>query len=533
MGKRTRWARCVALTLMLALVTACGGGVDRSAAPAESTDQLRVALALGDLPSLDPARSYSDSTGPLLGLFGDTLTAIPADDLNGVDPALATEWQASDDLKTYTFTLRPGVKFSTGTEMTSADVVFSFDRLKNIQGPSGYLTANIDTVQAPDPQTVVFTLLTPDSTFPTAVSTPYMSILDSAALKENGGVADESAASSDKTQQFLDSQTVGTGPYVLRSWTRNQELIFDANPDYWAEKPAFQSIVIRDIREASTQAQLLQGGDVDVALNIDPDTAKSLADKGVSIASTQSLNMVYLGINNGAPNVPQLGDPRVRQAIAKAIDYDGINATFADGNARPGAFIPLGLDGSEAVSPVQYDPEGARALLAEAGATGLNFDVTFANVNWYGVPQSALWQKITADLAAVGITINIRPAEYESWVEHYRNGESTLTTGLWAPDFPSSAQYFDILARPEGLLSKRLNTTIPEGEQLYQDYLSEDDPAARSRTAETIAKEFAAQSSVLPVLQPNTIVAHAPWVADFGYSAQYIVGLRTARPAES
>lgn len=533
MRSHVRWALSVLLAAVLLLLTACGGGGTQSVGTAAGSDELRVALALGDLSSLDPARSYSDANGPLLGLYGDTLTAIPQDNFEAVDPSLATKWSASDDLKTYTFTLRSGVKFPSGNEMTSADVAFSIDRLKNIQGASSYLAANVATIETPDPQTVVFTLASPDSTFPTLVSAPYMSVLDSAVLKAKGGVSDPSAATADKTQEFLDANTVGTGPYVLKSWTRNQEVVFEANPNYWGDKPAYKTITVKDIREASTQAQLLQGGDIDVALNIDPDTANSLKNRGVEISRSKSLNLVYLAMNNKAPGVPQLGDPRVRKAIEMAIDYDGISATFANGTPRPGAFVPLGLDGADAVSPVAHDPDGARKLLAEAGASELNFDVTFANVVWYGVPQSALWQKIKADLDAVGITVNIKPAEYESWVEGFRNGTSTLTTGLWAPDYPSSSGYFDVLARREGLFSKRLSTSIPDGEQLYQDYLSQQDAATRSKIAARIVQEFADQASVQPIVQPDTVVAHSSAVTGVGYSPQYILGLRTAKPAKA
>ena len=533
MNKTVRWVLPALLAVALLGLTACGGDPSQRHGGSGAASELRIALALGDLSSLDPARSYSDANGPLLGLFGDSLTATATDDFSAVNPGLATAWSASSDLTTYTFTLRRDVRFSTGNVMTADDVVFSFDRLKNLHGASSYLTANIAKVQASDPQTVVFTLTGPDSAFPMIVSTPYMSILDSKALKQNGGVSDPSAVTGDTTQGFLDSNTVGTGPYTLKSWTRNQEVVFEANPDYWGDKPAYQTIVIKDVREASTQAQLLQGGDVAVALNIDPDTAKSLTNRGVEISRSPSLNLVYLAVNSKAPSVPQLGDPRVRQAIQKAIDYDGISATFSSGTRRPAGFDPLGLDGAEAVPPVAYDPNGAKELLAKAGATGLNFDVTFANAVWYGVPQSALWQKIKADLNAVGITINIKPAEYESWVENYRGGMSTITTGLWAPDFPSASGYFEVLARPDGLLSKRLSTAIPNGEQLYLDYLSEQDKAKRSETAATIVREFVDQASVIPIVQPATIVAHLPTVTGIGYSAQYILDLRAAKPTKT
>lgn len=490
------------------------GGGD---AASEKSD-LVIGMALGDLATLDPARVLADAMQLVIPLYSDTLVDVDQDDPRKIVPAIATEWEVSDDLKTYTFTLRDDVTFPSGNKLTAEDVKFSLMRIKNVQGASAFKMGNVEKIDAVDETTVVFTLTGADSSFPSRMTAPYLAILDSKTLQENGGVADETAVDTDTAQEFLDTTTVGTGAYELSKWSRNADIVFTASDSYWGEEPTFQTITIRDIRDASTQRQLVEKGDIDIAMDIDPDTAASLEKAaGVKVVKEQSFNLNYIAIGNTAAN-PELQDQRVRQAIQAAIDYDGISAALADGAPRPAAVVPIGFLGADGVDPVQTDPERAKSLMKEAGVSDMSIDVTYANVTWYGVSQQALWEKMKADLAQIGITLNLVPAEYANWIAAYRAQELSLTSGLWAPEDFDSSSYFDPFGREEGIYGVRTKMTFPIGQELYTQYLSEKDADKREDIAVELITAMRDNATLIPIVQPNKIFVHSDQIDNVRYS---------------
>jgi peptide/nickel transport system substrate-binding protein len=519
-GSVRRRAGGLVTALVAAVVLgACGGGDDEAATVAADTSDLRIGIALGDLSTLDPAAEIADASQLVLPLTGDMLVDVDSSDPTKVVPRLAETWEINGDATEFTFTLRDGVTFSTGTAMTAQDVVTTFDRLRYFAGPPAFLLDTVSSIAAVDDRTVRFTLTGPDSAFLSKLAAPYLVVLDGEALLGNGGVADPSAPTADKAQTYLDETTIGTGPYVLDSWQRNEQVTFTANPDYWGEAPAFDQVTVLDIREAATQRQLLERGDLDIAMDLDPDTAKALeGSSGVTVSSTPSLNLIYLALNNAAPGVPELADVRVRQAIQLAVDYEGISTGLAGGAPRPAAVDPLGLQGADQVDPVETDAEAARRLLAEAGVSDLALEVTFANQTLYGIPLTTLWEKLQADLGEVGITLTLKPVEYDQWIAAFREGSLSLTTSLWAPDYIDTATYLDIFGRSEGLVAGRVKATLPAGEQLYQQYLAGTDEQARVDTAVQALEAMRDDASLIPVTQPNKILGFGSSLRGVAYS---------------
>jgi peptide/nickel transport system substrate-binding protein len=494
----------VAVAIAGALVLgACGGGSDEKSG---SSNELRIAMPLGDVASLDPARSLSDAMAVLLPLYGQTLVEADAKEPTKILPGLAESWK-KDSPTRYTFELRDGVKFTGGNTMTAEDVKFSLERIKNVAGPTAFKAEGIKSITAVDGDTVQFDLAAPDSTFIAKLATPYLAVLDSKKLKENGGVSDATAAKADKAQKFLDGSTAGTGPYILDKWSRNQQISLKANPDYWGEKPEFEKVVLVDVRDAATQRQLLEGGDVDVAMSIDPDTADSLKGaSGVEVTRTPAYNVIYLAMNNAHADAPELAKVEVRRAIQRAIDYDGI-AALAGGASRPAASVPLGFQGSDDVEPVKRNVEEAKTLLAKAGVKNLSLEITFANQVLYGVSLSTLWEKLKSDLAEVGITLTLKPVEYENWVGAFRAGELTMTTGLWAPDHIDSGGHFDVFARSEGTVGNRVKLNLGDNGRGYASYLAAPDDAAKEAIAKDLITKMRDDASLFALVQPETILA--------------------------
>ncbi len=528
--KRTISTALAACVVALSL-TACGSGSSDSDS-GNAADELRLGIALGDLATFDPARVLADAMQLVIPMYAETLVDVDQDDPKTVLPNLATSWEASEDLKTYTFKLRDDVTFPSGNTMTAEDVKFSLERVKNVQGASAFKMGIVDSVNVVDDTTVEFVLTGPDSSFPSRMAAPYLSVFDSKVLQENGAVSDASAVTADDAQAFMDKTTVGTGPYELEEWRRNSEVVFKLRDDYWGEAPAFDTIVLEDIRDASTQAQLVERGDIDIAMDIEPDTAASLEGKdGIKVVTEPSFNINYLAMNHQSKDAPELADDKVRQAIQMAVDYDGISSALADGAPRPAAVVPIGFVGADKVEPIGYDPDAAKKLLDEAGVSGLELDVEFANVTWYGVSQQSLWEKLQSDFDKVGIKVNIRPVEYEKWIEGYRAGEFSITSGLWAPEDFDSSSYFDPFGREAGIYGERTSMDFPIGQKLYDEYLAEKDPAGRETIAEELITAMRDDATLIPLFQANKFLVHSDAVTGVRYSPNKQIRLAEIKPS--
>ncbi len=500
------------------------------AQPSAPSGELKIAASMADLATLDPPRAFADINGLLQPFWGEPLVTIDPADPTKILPALAASWTVSDDGLTYVFKLRTDAKFSTGNTMTADDVVFSFERLKNIQGSVAFVLDGATNIVATDPSTVTITLSAADSAFLAKVTNSALMVLDSTVLKKNGAVSDATAKDADKAEEFLNTSTVGTGPYMLKEWKRNERIVFDANPNYTgANKPAFATITVQDVREPATQAQLLQGGSVDLATNIDSDTAAGLKDaSGVKVDTVQSVNLLYLALNNKAPS--PFADPKVRQAVQKAIDYDGIGI-LTGATKRPAAVIPLGLQGIDKVTPVATDVAGAKQLLADAGlGSGFSIDVTFANYAPYGVPLTTLWEKISADLAKVNITLNLKPVEYDAWLQAYRAGGLPLTSSIWAPDFLDVTNYLDWFGSPESPVSKRVGFNSPEAGALFNQVKATTDSAKREDLSAQAATIMRDDASLIPVVQPNSIIAYRTTISHVEYSPNHQIEITAITP---
>ena len=514
-----RLAALVGLVLAVCL-SGCAAGSDPAPSNSASKD-LRIAINLADMASLDLARVSADAMLAVVPLFGQTLVSVNPDDVTKLDPMLAESWEVSDDASSVTFTLRQDVTFSTGRPMTAEDVKFSFDRVKNIQGAPSDKLQSIESTTVIDDHTIRFDLVAPDSGFVASTATLFFAIMDSQEVIAQGGASDVAAVDTDDAQSFLDANTVGTGPYQLREWRRNEQAVFEPNPEYWGEEePAFDTITFADIREPATQAQLIQRGDVDVALDIDADTAAGLpTDNGVEVLTTPSFNLIYMALNNASADVPAFGDLRVRQAVQKVIDYDGISKGLAQGSPRPAAAVPLGFLGADDIEPVATDVEGAKQLMAEAGyEDGFDVEVSFANVVQYGVPLNALWEKLASDLAQIDIRLTLKPTEFDSWIEAYRAGELPMTSSFYGPDFFDTSMFLDPFGRNDGVVALRVAMDIPGNQALFDEYKASTDQELRRDLAEQMITAMRDDASIITIVQPKKIIAHRDDLSGVAYS---------------
>ncbi len=432
---RRRWLTAAATVAVGAVVlTACAsqredGGDDDASGDVDTTF---VFGASGDPASLDPAFASDGETFRVArqmfeGLVGtEPGTADPA-------PLLAKSWEQPDDT-TYVFTLEEGVTFHDGTDFNAEAVCFNFDRQNAFTGVAasqsmayywgvimrGFGEESIyDTCTADEDYQVTITLKQPFAGFIPALSLPSFSIQSPTALEEYG--ADEIGGTEEAPVQseYGQGHPTGTGPFVFDSISPGEQTVLTANPDYWGEQGVVEEVIFRVIGDTTARRQALEAGSIDGYDLVAPADLQSLEDAGFSLVNRDPFNVLYLGMNQAAPG---LSDPKVRQAIAHAIDKEAlITQVLPEGTVAASQFMPDAVIGwNEDVTQYEYDPEAAQALLAEAGYSEANpLTITFnypVNISRPYMPNpEQIFTNLQSQLEAVGIVLN--PVTNE-WVEY-------------------------------------------------------------------------------------------------------------------
>ncbi|WP_435997581.1 ABC transporter substrate-binding protein [Rhizobium sp. LjRoot30] len=479
-----------------------------------------------DLNSLDPARAFCDTCQIYLSSVYDRLVDLSSDN-KSIVPMLAKEWSANDDATVITFKLDPNGKFSDGSPVEAKDVKWTLERLKNIKGGIAYILDNVKSIETPDAATVVVTLTAPNSEFVGSLTAPYAGIINSDVVAEHGGDAGADASTKDTAEQWLLANSAGAGAFVLESYSPSHELRLKRNENYWGKKPAVGEFVFLQSKDAVSQTQLLESGSADIAMQVDPTTAKNITNENIVVETKPSFNMVYIALSPGAKNLPHALDAKVREAIASAIDYDGIIDLTVDGKAiRLAAPIPNGFPGGSVGEPIKYDVEKAKALMAEAGAAdGFALDATYPNVNQYGVDYTLMMQKIQQDLAEINIKLELAPVEFSVWREKVNGDGIPLTAVFFAPDYYGSSQYAQYFAMMDGTV-------------WYKRAGGKSDPAlANAETPKMLADALAAPADksselfgklagvmandhvILPILSPDAVFASRKGISGLRFSA--------------
>ncbi len=404
------------------------------------------------------------------------------------------------------------MKFHDGTDFNADAVCFNFDRWYNFQGlaqsPSattyyqdvfgGFAstpdTPNIyESCEATDENTAVIRLTQVTSKFPAALALPAFSMQSPTALKEYD--ADNLSGSKDAlsyTQYALEHPT-GTGPFTFQSWDRgNGEVRIVRNENYWGEKALLDDIIFRTIPDGNTRRQELQAGAIDAYDFAAPADYQTLQDEGFQVLVRDPFNILYLGINNGGlPDSganPALRDPRVRQAIAHAIDRDTIvNSLLPEGAEVATQFMPPTVNGwAEDVTTYPYDPDRARQLLREAGAEGttLRFFYPTDVTRPYLPDPAAMFQVINQNLTDAGFTIE---ATALPWNPDYLNvvqaGGADIHLLGWTGDYNDAYNFIGTFfaAKADGLAKAEFGAfDAPEIFQALARGDAEPDPAART-----------------------------------------------------
>lgn len=495
------------------------------AAPALAQEQPLVIARHLEINSLDPSRAFCDTCQIYLSSTYEGLVKLGADN-KSIEPLLAESWEVNADQTVFTFKLRSDAVFSDGSPVEAKDVKWTFERLKNLKADASFMMAPVKSIETPDSHTVVITMESPNSEFLGVLTAPYTGIINSTVAGEAGAAAGEDAAASDKAEGWFQSNSAGSGPYMLKSYAADDELRFVANEKYWGKKPTISEIVIHETADAVSQAQALQGGSADIAMQIDPDTAKTISSPDLTLQTVPSYNFIYVVFSPGAEGNKVPLTKEVRQALAYAIDYESLIQFTVGGEGKlQAAPIPNGFPGTADLPMPVQDLDKAKELLAKAGlADGFEIDAPVAQMNVYGVDLVLLMQKIQQDLARVNVKLNIQPLASSVWREQAAKPGVPFSARFYAPDYYGSAQYVQFFGMvpdsfwltrasqgKEDLLNKK------EADLLVKAFAAPE--AEREAIYHDIAMEMIDDRIIVPVVSPNLVLAYRNDVAGVRYSA--------------
>ena len=384
-------------------------------------EELTVGIAAANS-SLDPHFHNIGTNNSALRNVYDRL--IHMDAAMRLYPALATAWTPVDDT-TWEIELREGVTFHDGTSFGPEDVIFTFERVPEVpNSPSSFarFVADIETIEQTGPTTLRLTTAEPVPLLPNNLA--QVAILSKetvdAFLAENPDAA-EGALTIDSSDFNSGALAIGTGAYRVTDWEPDAPLVLAAYDGYWGDAPAFSDVTMRPIGNDAARLAALEAGDVDLIDGIPTsDIERVEADPRFEVFSAPSNLAIYLHMDSDrvdSPDVTAIGggaidnplrDVRVREAISRAINREGIARAIMDGAAKPaGQMLDAGFAGaSETLTATEYDPEGAQALLAEAGF-GDGFAATLRSPNDRYVNDERIALAIAQNLTQAGIETDV------------------------------------------------------------------------------------------------------------------------------
>lgn len=467
--------------------------------------------------TLDPALATDVPTGRAVAYVFDGLTRFTPD--ARVQPALAARWEVSPDGRTYTFHLRPGVRFHDGTPLVARHVVASWARalspslkggnplpLLSIQGARALATGKatgLAGARALNDSTVQVTLDTALAIFPKLLAMPVASVVAPSAGADFG------------------QRPVGTGPWRFVEWKHDDYLRFARNANYWGGPPEADTLTARIFPEQSTAVAEFENGTVDVLAVPEGDTRswEQTDERQARLQGAPALRLYYVAINTTRG---PLKDARVRQALNIAVDRKTILDRLAGGRGvRASGVIPGALDSlADDRQPYPFDPARARQLLAEAGYAN-GFDVQLWSSQQPTVARLA--QSIQGYLKAVGVRATLVQRDAPSVREAARNGQADLVVKDWFADYPDADAFLTPLLAtasrgPGGNLSFYSNRAVDSLVTLARRTGDDQQRAALSRQADSVAY---ADAPLIYLFHYNVLYAVQPWIRNFQVPVVY------------
>ena len=391
---------------------------------------------------LDPAIIY-DGSDRITRLIYESLLNYKGSSPTELEPALATAYTMSTDGLTYTFTLRKDVTFQDGTPFNADAVKFSFDRMVKIGQGFAWAYWMLKEVDVVDPYTVNFVLTQPFPFFPDLIANRYGSpiVAPSVMAHEVNG---------DMAQTWLQDHAIGTGPYMLTRWDRQQDVILDYYPGYWRgwTDKNIKHVIAQVVPDSSTMRQMLERGDVMSANypGVD-DTISLMNNPAITVvqAPKGSSNYNWFILFNTRKGI--FSDPKVREAISWAFPYDTVvNVAFKGQSTQSVGPLPSGEPGF-ASDLFQYHQDTAKAkqMLADAGIkAGTPVKITYGGADW----GAKILDALTVTLTDLGFTVTSEHLDWSPMTDNMANQDTApdLVIADWWDDYPDGVGYIQGVA---------------------------------------------------------------------------------------
>ncbi len=492
---------------LLALVLATNFPVAHAAVP---KDMLVIGKA-ADPQTLDPAVTIDNNDWTVTYPSYQRLVQYKTDGDKGstdVEGDLASSWKASDDQKEWTFTLKDNAKFADGTPVTAEAVKLSFERLLKIgQGPAEAFPKDLK-IDAPDEHTVKFTLSQPFAPFLYTLANDGASIINPAVLKEHAA---------DDARGFLAQNTAGSGPFMLKSWQKGQQLVLVPNPHYPGNKPNFKRVSVKIIGESASRRLQLSRGDIDIADALPVDQLNALKQENkVNVAEYPSLRVTYLYLNNSkAP----LNQADLRRAISWSTDYQGMVNGILSGNGKQmRGPIPEGMWGYDATA-MQYNHDETKAKAewdkVTSKPTSLTFLYSDNDPNWE--PIALVTQ---SSLNKLGINVKLEKLANATMRDRVGKGDYDIAIGNWSPDFADPYMFMNYWFESDkkGLPGNRSFYENSEVDKLLRNALATTDQTQRTRDYQQAQKIVIDDAAYVYLFQKNYQLAMNKEVKGFVFN---------------
>lgn len=456
------------LALLLAALLAtflpgCGNSSGRS-------DTLIYAQS-EDPKTLDPINTdIAEAVHVITNVF-DTLVTYH-DETSEIVPSLAEKWETSDEGMTWTFHLRGGVKFHDGTPLNAEAVKISFQRLLTDEHALVYDTARpyqsaysmIRQIETPDENTVIFRLKNPSAVFLSNLAMFCGSVVSPAALEKSGrGFADK---------------PVGTGPFRVAKWTRDQQLVLARFDDHWRGPAKLKNLIFVPVRESATRLQRLQRGEIDLADNLSPSELSILAkDKAMTVQEVAGMNVCYVSMQT---EKPPLDNVKVRRAIWLAINKPELIQVGYTGHAQPAvSMVPPTMWGyHDELEDRPFDLAAAAKLMQEASQEAgfslpLKLSLSIPNQARTYMPRPIEMADFLKDaLAKIDIEVSVVGRDVNQHFEALMAGKHELGLAGWNSDNADPDNFLYSLLDPDNISQAGNNLSRWRNDRFHELLLS-------------------------------------------------------------
>ena len=480
--------------LLLAAIFALPTSAPRAADPAPSGRAV-MAWHVTIAPSwFDPSTAPPQITpfGMLYAIHDALVRPYPGQKMG---PSLAESWEESEDGLTYTFKLRPGLKFHNGDPVTTEDVKFSFERYQGTGAQA--LKDHVSEVEIVDPQVVRFHLKAPWPDFMTFYGTTATA----------AGIVVPNNYLIQVGDDGFKKHPVGAGPYKFVSSKPGVEVVLEADPHYWRRVPSVKTLIMRSITDATTRVLTLKTGEADIAYALDGNAAEGIKDDpSIKIVATNHASSQWIEFTEQWDPKSPWHDKRLRLAANYALDRQAVSEAGCLGFCPPaGVIVPRVMDFALQVEPLPYDPAKARQLLADAGYPNGIDAGEFTAIPGFPTISEAVMNYLNAAGIRVRLKQMERAAFYADWQAKKLRG--LVMTG--AGNSGNAASRVEAFIQSKGAYAYG---GYPDIDELFRQQATERDHAKREALLDKIQQLTIDRVMYAPVMDFSALMGIGPRV---------------------